>query len=258
MAVVGFWKREEITRLLAVNSLFDADRIVANFSNMNRAFLSVPVPRGDAPASSLSVGPPAPLPAPAQAWIKDRAVTSLLVVKDGAVVHETYHLGTDPDDLRIGWSVSKSLLSVLFGILVDDGVIPSLEAPVTQYVPLLHDSAYDGASILNILQMTAGVEFDEDYLDYNSDINRMGRVLALGGTMDGFAAGLTARAAKPGVRWKYVSIDTHILAMVLRGATGRDIPSLMSEKVIAPLGLEKQPITLPMAKAWPLPWAGST
>ena len=89
--------------------------------------------------------------------------------------------------------------------------------------------------------MTSGVKFDEDYLDYNSDINRMGRVLALGGTMDGFAAGLKDRDAEPGERWHYVSIDTHVLGMIIRGATGRDIPSLLSEKVIAPLGLEQPP-----------------
>mgnify|MGYP001627925818 CR=1 FL=1 len=112
---------------------------------------------------------------------------------------------------------------------------------MTEYAPQLAGSAYEGATIRNVLQMTSGVEFDEDYLDYDSDINRMGRVLALGGTMDGFAAGLTARAAQPGERWKYVSIDTHVIGMVVRGATGRSIPDLMAEKVIAPLGLEAAP-----------------
>jgi hypothetical protein len=89
--------------------------------------------------------------------------------------------------------------------------------------------------------MSSGVTFDEDYLDYDSDINRMGRVIALGGTMDGFAEGLTETFTTPGATWQYVSIDTHILGMVIRGATGRDIPSLLSEKIIAPLGYEDTP-----------------
>jgi CubicO group peptidase (beta-lactamase class C family) len=241
---VGLWKREEITRLMAVNTLFDEDRIVANFSNMDGAFLTVPVPRGDGPVSSLPIGPEATLPEDTGAWIDARAVTSLLVMKDGRIVHESYHLGTGELDRRISWSMAKSYLSVLFGILMDEGAIASLDDPVTDYAPELAGSAYDGASIRHVLQMTAGVEFDEDYLDYNSDINRMGRVLALGGTMDGFAAGLTARAAPPGERWHYVSIDTHIIGMVIRGATGRDIPSLLSEKVIAPMGLEAAPYYL--------------
>jgi hypothetical protein len=89
--------------------------------------------------------------------------------------------------------------------------------------------------------MSSGVTFDEDYLDFNSDINRMGRVLALGGSMDAFAAGLTETFAPPGETWQYVSIDTHVVAMALRGATGRSLTDLMTEKIIQPLGLERTP-----------------
>ncbi|MDD9725715.1 serine hydrolase [Roseovarius sp. SK2] len=238
---IGLWKREEIARLMAVNTLFESEHIVQNFSNMDSAFLHTPVPRGDAPVMPLPPGNPITLTQGTQDWIEDRAVTSLLVLHQGEVVHESYHLGTAPDDRRISWSVAKSFLSALMGVVVDEGQIASLEDPVTQYAPALKDSAYDGATIRNVLQMTSGVRFDEDYLDYDSDINRMGRVLALGGTMDGFAAGLEARDTPPGQRWQYVSIDTHVLGMIIRGATGRDIPSLLSEKIIAPLGLESAP-----------------
>jgi len=239
--VVGLWKREEITRLWAVNTLFDEGKIVGNFSNMERAFLTVPVSRGDGPVSDLPQGEPMTLPEGVTDWIAARDLTSLLVLDEGKIVHESYHKGTGAEDRRISWSMAKSYLSALFGILLDEGAIGSIDAPVTEYAPQLAGSAYEGATIRNVLQMTSGVEFDEDYLDYDSDINRMGRVLALGGTMDGFAAGLTARAAQPGERWKYVSIDTHVIGMVVRGATGRSIPDLMAEKVIAPLGLEAAP-----------------
>lgn len=242
--VVGLWKREEITRLFAVNSLFSEEKIVANFSNMDRAFLTRPVPRGDGTISPLPEGPQARLPDDTPAWIQERSVTSLLVLKSGQIVHESYHLGTGPQDRRIGWSIAKSFLSALFGIVMADGDITSLDDPVTKYAPGLKGSAYDGATIRNVLQMTGGVSFDEDYLDYHSDINKMGRVLALGGSMDGFAAGLRDRFAEPGQTWKYVSIDTHVVGMVIRGATGRDIPDLMSEKVITPLGLEADPYYL--------------
>ena len=240
----GLWKRDEIARLMAVNTLFDAERIVTNFSHMDRAFLTVPVPRGDGPVSPLPEGAPATLPPEVAQWIEDRAVTALVVLKDGGIVHESYHLGTAAEDRRISWSVAKSYLSALLGTLVADDTIPDLDAPVTQYAPGLAGSAYDGASIRNVLQMASGVEFDEDYLDRDSDINRMGREIALGGTLDGFTAGLTARAREPGSAWQYVSMDTHVIGMVIRGATGRDIPSLLSERIIAPLGLEAEPYYL--------------
>ncbi len=237
----GLWKREEIMRLWAVNSLFTAEKIVHNFSNMNAAFLTRPVPRGDGPVSTLAKGPEMTLPAETNAWIKERAVTSLMVLKDGQIRHESYHLGTGEADRRISWSVAKSYLSALFGILLEEGAIASIDDPVTKYAPLLKGSAYDGASIRNVLNMASGVTFDEDYLDYDSDINRMGREVALGGTLDQFAADLKETFAKPGATWQYVSIDTHVIGMVIRGATGRSVSDLLSEKIIAPLGLEQEP-----------------
>jgi hypothetical protein len=95
--------------------------------------------------------------------------------------------------------------------------------------------------VRDVLTMQSGVRFDEDYADPRSDINRMGRVIALGGTLDGFAAALEARDRPPGEAWAYVSIDTHVLGMVLRGATGRPVAELMSERLIGPLGLEAAP-----------------
>lgn len=236
--VIGIWKREELTRLMAVNSLFSADRIVQNFSHMDRAFLTTPVPRGPLATSELAYGPETTLPNETAQWIKDRSVTSLLVLKDGEIRYEEYFLGTAPDDRRISWSIAKSYLSALFGVLVDEGAIASLEDPVTRYAPKLVGTAYDGASIRNVLNMASGVVFDEDYMDQGSDINRMGRVVALGGTLDDFAASFTETFATPGEQWQYVSIDTHVIGMVIRGATGRSVAELLSEKIIAPLGQE--------------------
>jgi len=174
----------------------------------------------------------------AESRIKARAVTSLLVMQDGKIRFEEYYLGTAPEDRRISWSVAKSYLSALLGVLMDEGVIASLDDPVIKYAPKLKGSAYETASIRNVLNMASGVTFDEDYLDYDSDINRMGRVLALGGALDDFAASLSESFATPGDTWQYVSIDTHVIGMVVRGATGRSVPDLLAEKIIAPLGLE--------------------
>lgn len=242
--LVGFWKREKIKRLLVVHSLFRENRIVSNFSNMAVGFLHKEIPKGEGPVSPLPQGAPLSMPASYAPWIREHTVTSLLVLKHGQIVHEAYYHGTSAGDLRISWSIAKSYLSALFGVIVGEGAIPSLDAPVTEYAPSLAGGAYDSATILDVLQMSSGITFDEDYLAYCSDINKMGRILALGGTMDGFAEGLQETFAAPGETWQYTSIDTHVLGMVLRGATGRDIVDLMSEKVITPLGLERTPIYL--------------
>ncbi len=242
--LTGIWKKEEIMRLMAVNSLFSEGKIVTNFSSMNNAFLSVEVPRGTGPVSDIPTGPQVQLPAGAKAWIAERDVTSLLVLKDGQQVFEAYYHDTTAADRRISWSVAKSFLSALFGVLLNEGTIENIDDPVTKYAPTLIGSAYENASIRDVLQMSSGVTFNEDYLDYYSDINRMGRTLALGGSMDDFTTGLVDTDLPPGSIWNYVSIDTHVIGMVIRGATGRDIASLLSEKIIAPLGLEQSPYYL--------------
>ncbi len=243
LAAVAAWKREEITRLMAVNSLFAEDRIVENFGHMDRLFLTRPLTRGDGPVSDLPPGAPMVLPPEAEDWIARRSVTALVVLQAGQLRHESYHLGTGPEDLRISWSVAKSVLASLFGTVLAEGKI-DLDAPVEVYAPLLKGSAYEGVTVRQVLTMSSGVAFNEDYLDFWSDINKMGRVLALGGSMDGFAAGLEVREAEPGSRMHYVSIDTHVVGMVIRGATGRDIPELLEERILGPLGLQAAPYYL--------------
>ena len=243
-AVTGVWKRAEIARLYGVVTLFDPPNIVQNFSHMNILFFNAPMSRGDGPVSPLPQGPAYDLPADVQDWIAARSVTGLVILKNGQMVHESYYLGTGPDDLRISWSLSKSFLSALTGILLAAGTIENIDAPVTQYAPELIGSAYDGATLRNVLQMSSGVEFDEDYLDFWSDINRMGRVLALGGTLNTFASGLDQQFAAPGAAWHYNSFDTHVLGMVIAGAAGRPVRDLMAEKIMIPLGLEAAPYYL--------------
>jgi CubicO group peptidase (beta-lactamase class C family) len=239
--VVGIWQRETITRLMAAITLYDADKIVNNLSNMDRMFWTVDMDRGDGPVAVFDTGAPMTLPADVQTWITDFDVTALVVLKDGKLVFDKYYLGTKPSDKRMSFSVAKSFLSALMGVVLADGAIGSIDDPVIQYVPALKGSAYDGASIKDVLQMSSGVTFDEDYLAFNSDINKMSRTLALGQSMDRFTENLSETFQAPGTAWKYVSIDTHVLGMVIRGATGRPIAELMQEKIIAKLGFEETP-----------------
>jgi CubicO group peptidase (beta-lactamase class C family) len=122
--------------------------------------------------------------------------------------------------------------------------VKSLDDKVEEYAPSLKGSAYEGATIRNVLNMASGIRFNEDYMDPKSDINDMGRILGLGGSMDKYAAGLTAREVPAGQRWQYVSIDTHIAAMVLRAATGKTLHELFNETYSANLGFDEAPYYL--------------
>ena len=240
MAGLAFLERDRLAQLWAFTTLYAEDRIVGNFVSMDEKFDTAPLIPDTTTTNRLTTGAVMDMPAGFTAWTQDRAVTGIIILKDGIIRHEDYLLTaqdeTDPAlSNRMGFSLSKSFLSVLMGVMVDDGTIPDLDAPVTQYVPSLIGSAYDGATIRNVLQMSSGITFDEDYLDFWSDINKMSRVLALGQSMDGFAEGLTETFVPPGEDWQYVSIDTHIIGMIIRGASGRTIPDLLTEKVITPM-----------------------
>jgi len=240
---------ENIQRLKTVNTLFDEDKIVHNFSNMNKAFLHQDL----APSPTPFIFPENPQPLPQtvringqdrdlQKLLADLDTTGLVILKDGKIIHESYSKGTGQDDLRISWSVAKSFMSGLYGAALESGAVKSLDDKVEDYAPSLKGSAYEGASIRNVLNMASGVTFDENYMDPKSDINKMGRILGLGGSMDDYAAGLTAKDAKAGERWLYVSIDTHVAAMVLRAATGKSLHQLFNETYSAHLGFERAPI----------------
>lgn len=232
-----------IQRLLRVNSLFDENKIVYNFSHMDGLLYSTPLPI----SGEKHIWPVHKQPLPETfLWngkqlnvadiLKETRTTALVVVKDGTVVFEDYYLGTGMEDKRISWSMSKSFVSSLVGVALADGDIKSLDDQVTDYAPSLKGSAYEGATLRNVLHMASGVKFNEDYLDKSSDINKMGRVLAMGGSLDDFAANVKGRAREPGTGRQYCSIDTHVISMVLRNATGKTLQEYFIEKLWSKMG----------------------
>ncbi|MBL4854425.1 MAG: serine hydrolase [Robiginitomaculum sp.] len=235
------WKG--INRLLKVNSLFEEDKIVHNFSNMKDLLYADKLPV----SGTKHIWPVNLQPLPEafsfsnqslniEDILKETKTTALIVVKDGTIVFEDYYLGTDVDDKRISWSISKSFISSLVGIAVQDGDIKNIDDQVTDYVPALKGSVYEGATLRNVLHMASGAEFNEDYLDKNSDINKMGRALAMGGSLDDFAANVKTRAREPGDARQYCSIDTHVISMVLRAATGQTIQDYFVENLWSKIG----------------------
>ena len=240
---------DRIKRLMAVNSVFDADTIVQNFSSMDRAFL---VRELDVPIRDGWTVDPQPLPETVniagterdlEEVLSELDTTALVVVRDGTIIHESYRLGTTVDDRRISWSVAKSFMSGMYGTALERGQIASLDDDVTVYVPELAGSAYEGASLRNILNMSSGVRFNEDYMDQGSDINRMGRTIALGGSLDDYTTELVERQFAPGTDWQYVSMDTHVAAWALRRATGESLHDLFAQ-TYGPMGFRVAPYYL--------------
>jgi CubicO group peptidase (beta-lactamase class C family) len=243
---VGVWFYPKYQKLSHAIHLFDEDVIVNNL----RTFDSIWPASYLTPSSEIHKYPRArkiSLPDSFEfkntrfgvtRFIEDSWTTALLVIQNDSIVFEEYYRGANESTRSISWSMAKSFISALVGIAVDEGLIKDIMQNVEDYVPELKGSAYEGVRIKDVLQMSTGVRFNEDYGDFNSDINRWGRGFALGNSQDAFAATLE-REVEPGTVNHYVSINTHVLGMILTQATGKTITDYMQEKFYEPIGMEQ-------------------
>lgn len=238
-----------INRLARVNTMFDEDKITQNFVSTRDLFDFIDIEIDTSNPTPLREKPK-PLPDTVQwgaetmtlaEWQALRNVCGMVILKDGALVYEGYFKGTVAEDRRISWSMSKSILSIALGVLHDQGRLPPLTRKIGEIVPNLVGSAYEDASLQNVLNMSSGVAFNEDYLDFHSDINRLGRIIGVGGSMDEFAQGMEQKAWEPGTYNHYVSVDTHVLGMVLRKVSGEPLANFIRDNVFAKLGMEAAP-----------------
>ena len=90
-------------------------------------------------------------------------VDAIVIVQDGKLVYEKYFNGMRPESQHILFSVSKSILGLIFGILEEDKVLDT-RSMVSKYVPEICGTAYENATLRHCLDMQVGVYFDEDYL----------------------------------------------------------------------------------------------
>lgn len=243
--VLSVWAFPKIKALNTTLTLFDEDKIVENFRSVAEFWPTRSLTQAKVPYV-YNYGDPLNVPSSfayndqklgTRQFLKDSWTTGLIVIQNDEIALEDYYLGNSAVTQNISWSMAKSFISALIGIAVNDGHIISIEQSVDAYATSLEGSGYEGVSIKNVLQMSSGVAFNEDYGDFYSDINRWGRDFSLGNSQDAFAATLK-NDIEPGTVNHYVSINTHVLGMVLTQATGRSITDYMQEKLYNPMGME--------------------
>lgn len=170
-------------------------------------------------------------------FLQGTDTSAVFVLKDGKVQYEDYSLTGGREVQWLSMSVAKSFISALVGIAIEEGHIGSIEESITKYIPSLVGSAYDNVRIKDVLQMSSGARWNEDYSDPESDIARLGLTLASGGSLNAFSATLV-RDKEPGTINLYNSTDTQVLGQLITAATGRSVTDYMQEKLWQPLGME--------------------
>jgi CubicO group peptidase (beta-lactamase class C family) len=244
--VVLLFFRQEAYRLYKVVTFFDEGSISENFRQAKNIFATSVVSKPEHSYSFPSQKNAIVLPnefalndslIQTKSYLDFTLTDALLVIQRDSICYEYYSNGFTKDDHHISWSMSKSVISALIGIAINEGKIRSIEETVTDYLPEFAGTGYDNVRIKDVLQMSSGVGFNEDYGDFNSDINVMGRYFALGMPMADFAKRLK-RAREPGTYNLYVSIDTQVLGMILTKATGQSITQYMQDKLWSRIGAE--------------------
>jgi CubicO group peptidase (beta-lactamase class C family) len=175
---------------------------------------------------------------------------ALLVMKDGKIVTERYFNGMQAEDRHLLMSVSKSVLGVLTGIIVEEGRLDP-NALVTSYVPELKGSAYEGATVRNLLDMSVGMEFDEDYSSKSSDLYRLDESVGwvergptAPNSLHEYLSTLKKRHGPHGSEFRYISANTDTMGWVLERATHTDYADLVSQELWSKLGAERDAYVL--------------
>ncbi|RZL10480.1 MAG: class C beta-lactamase-related serine hydrolase [Rubrivivax sp.] len=198
------------------------------------------VPASPTP-SALPPGPPLPASLNIDAFMAGQRSAALLVLHKGQVRLERYGLGFDAHGRWTSFSVAKSITSTLVGAAIHDGHIKSLDDKITDYIPEIKGSAYEAVSVRQLLTMTSGVRWNEDYADPDSDVARFNNHKPEDG-VDALVSYMRRlpREVPAGTRWLYSTGETNLVGILLNRATKKPLATYLSEKIWAPAGMEQQ------------------
>lgn len=168
-----------------------------------------------------------------------------LLMKDGKIVFEHYANGFSPRMRHLTQSAGKSVMGTLVMQLIADRVLDDKKL-VTDYIPEMKGSAYEGATLRHVLDMTAGVKYSEDYYDpkaevFQHEISHAWKPAKEGSpaTLFEFLPTLKTKERDHGVRFEYASCHTDVLTWIVERVTGKRLPAVLSERIWSKLGAEQ-------------------
>jgi len=169
-------------------------------------------------------------------YLQHQRTTGLLVIKDGEILFERYQYDRKPTDRFLSHSMAKSLVSLAVGFALSEGKIRSLDDTVAAYVPELKGYAYGETQIRNLLRMSSGVRFSENY-NGKDDVARFYQMLVSKGSIPTLKT-FNEREAPEGQRFHYASIETQVLGVIIRSITGKPLSEYLTERLWWPMGAE--------------------
>ena len=236
-----------ILRLYKLANLYNEKSIAKNFINIDKLFeTSIPIPASESPYifNKKEFDLPKSYDFEGKTFnlldgLAHFHTDGLIILHDGEMLYENYWNGNSKDSKHIAFSVSKSILSALFGIVIEEGLIESVDDRVSKYLDDFAGTGYENVKIKNLLQMSSGIEFNEDYEDQNSDINKFGRATAIGIPFRKFAKSLK-NGREQGTYNHYVSLDTQVLGMIIESVTNMPLRDYLYKRIWSKIGTENE------------------
>lgn len=178
----------------------------------------------------------APLKAYLDSSLSASKTAAFVVIRNDSLIYENYFNGFNQQSLLPSFSIAKSFVGTLVAIAVDEGKIKSTSEPITTYIPelLRNNKAFEKITIQHLLDMRSGIRFSEGSYNLKDEAVQLGfRPNILKHTLK-----LDIEEA-PGKRFRYKSVNTQLLSIVLERATGKKLSAYMEEKLWKPLGAEQ-------------------
>ena len=168
-------------------------------------------------------------------YIQAFKVAGLIVIRDGKILYESYDFGNNEKSRWVSFSVTKSVTSMLLGAAIKDKHISSVKDPIVTYLPQLRDSHYGNVSIEQVLHMSSGVNWDEDYSDPTSDVSLAS---ALNSTKLYDYLSKLGASSEPGNKFNYNTAESNLIGDLVRSAVGNNLSKYLEQKIWKPFGME--------------------
>jgi CubicO group peptidase (beta-lactamase class C family) len=178
-------------------------------------------------------------------FVRSTETDIVAFVRDGRIATDLYANGWSSDVRHQPWSVTKSFVSAVVGIAVDEGRVRSIEDPIDSYIPELRGTAWEGTTIRNLLEMESGVHWDEGtpVLAVNTQVQQWIQAALdlytdgqLGQGRNEFLKSLP-RVVPQGTAFSYNSGNTQVLAWLTEELYGKPFNEVISEKLWVPTGM---------------------
>lgn len=212
------------------------------FPIMQDIFPSIPVPTGTqtSPFEEINEITPQWIDETTLAsYMNDNHVGGVIVLKDNKIRLEEYVEGVDKETVWTSFSMAKSVSSILLGVALKEGAIESLDDVLQKYIPEFKGYDYGSVTVRQLLTMTSGIAWNEDYEDPNSDVGQMYQNPCKNSESHILTYMKPLKFThQPGTHWNYSTGETDLVGILIQKATGKSLASYLSEKIWQPLGME--------------------